>query len=444
MPELTEPTGSLVERSLLRWLLLLYCLFILYGSFIPFHFNRDPEFVQSQWTRFFTPLFDHGVRQFSIPDVLSNILLFVPFGFFWVGGEFPRYGISRPVTAMFTTGVLGLLFGSVIEFGQTFSPGRIASILDAFCNGIGSAFGALAGSLLFRTAAGKLASMLLQLLRQRPSVVLLVLLLLATIADAYYPFQITLDVSTLWHNLKNTQVVPFSGGLRRFWLDLLIEKFLLFAAVGYLALRNLPPEPFPSRALAWITCSALVVSIETGKLFFAGRAPNFDNVVLGTAGVFCGVLLLPPLASAGLVQRHPTRILTALLVCLIAYAELSPFDWVESAQQISSRIATIEWLPFVSYYHADPQAALFDLGKKMFLVAPFGFLIAAGSGARDSKKRTGFAALTGLVMGVILEAGQLALKSRTPSVTDVLLFGAAAGAGAAVFDRYRRLRKCRV
>src|ERR671911_3064080 len=126
MPDLTEPTGSLVERSLLRWLLLLYCLFILYGSFIPFHFNRDPEFVQSQWTRFFTPLFDHGVRQFSIPDVLSNILLFVPFGFFRAGGGFPRYGLSRPLVAMFTTGVLGLMFGSMIEFGQTFSPGRIA------------------------------------------------------------------------------------------------------------------------------------------------------------------------------------------------------------------------------------------------------------------------------------------------------------------------------
>jgi glycopeptide antibiotics resistance protein len=440
MADLTEPMGSLVERSLLRWLLLLYCLFILYGSFIPFHFNHDPEFLQSQWTRFFTPLFDHGIRKFSIPDVLSNILLFVPFGFFRVGGEFPRHGLSRPLPAMFTTGVLGLLFGLVIESGQTFSPGRIASILDALCNGIGSALGALVGSLLLRTVAGKLAPILLQLLRQRPSVVLLVLLVLAAIADAYYPFEITLDVSTLWHNLKNTQVVSFSGGLRRFWLDLLVEKFLLFAAVGYLAFRNLPPEPFPARAIAWITCSALVVMIESGKLFFAGRAPNFEAALLGVAGVLCGVFLLPPLAAAWLVRRYPTRILTALLVCLIAYSELSPFDWVQSAPQIRSRIATIEWLPFVSYYHADLQTALFDLGKKMFLLAPFGFLIAAGVRAGGSKQGSGLAALTGLLMGAILEAGQLALKSRTPSVTDVLLFGAAAGAGAVVFERYRRIQ----
>lgn len=176
--------------------------------------------------------------------VLSNILLFVPFGFFRVGGGFPRYGVSRPLTASFTTAVFGLLFGLAIEFGQTFSPGRIASIADALCNGIGSAFGALAGSLLFRTAGVKLAPVLLQLIRQQPSVVLLVLLVLAAIADAYYPFQITLDVSTLWHNLKNTQVVPFSG-VAPILVGPDSRKSFLFAAIGYLALRNLPPEPFP-------------------------------------------------------------------------------------------------------------------------------------------------------------------------------------------------------
>jgi glycopeptide antibiotics resistance protein len=120
---------------------------------------------------------------------------------------------------MFTTVVLGLLFGLVIESGQTFSPGRIASILDALCNGIGSALGALVGSLLFRTVAGKLAPIFLQLLRQRPSVVLLVLLVLAAIADAYYPFEITLDVSTLWHNLKIPKLFLFPEGCGGFgWI----------------------------------------------------------------------------------------------------------------------------------------------------------------------------------------------------------------------------------
>jgi hypothetical protein len=56
MPGLAELPTSFEERKLLRWLFLFYCLFILYGSFIPFRFSDDPEFVRSQFGRFFTPL----------------------------------------------------------------------------------------------------------------------------------------------------------------------------------------------------------------------------------------------------------------------------------------------------------------------------------------------------------------------------------------------------
>ena len=93
-----------------------------------------------------------------------------------------------------------------------------------------------------------------------------------------------------------------------------------------------------------------------------------------------------------------------------------------------------------SYYGAEPQAALFDLAKKMFLLGPLGFLIAAGNRDGSPRKQQALAATAGLLVGLILEAGQIALQSRNPSLTDVLLFGGAAWAGAAVFERYRRIR----
>ena len=123
----------------------------------------------------------------------------------------------------FTAGVLGLLAGLIIESGQMFSPGRTASILDALCNGIGSATGAAVGFLLFQAFRGSFGLILLQLLQRRPSLVLLALLLLASVADAYYPFDVTLDTSTVWHNVKNTRLTPFVG-MRRFWLDMLWKK----------------------------------------------------------------------------------------------------------------------------------------------------------------------------------------------------------------------------
>src|SRR5438445_8625401 len=99
---------SFAERKLLCWFFLFYCLFILYGSFIPFRFSDDPEFVRSQFVRFFTPPYDHGARRFSLPDVVSNILLFVPFGFLWVGGEFSLPLQCRFWRMAFAGGVLGL------------------------------------------------------------------------------------------------------------------------------------------------------------------------------------------------------------------------------------------------------------------------------------------------------------------------------------------------
>src|SRR4030095_9121155 len=118
MPALAELPTSFAERKLLRWLFLFYCLFILYGSFLPFRFSRGPEFVRSQFVRFFAPPYDHGVRRFSLPDVVSNILLFLPFGFLWVGGEFFPRMQTRFWRVAFTGGVLGLLSGLMIESAQ--------------------------------------------------------------------------------------------------------------------------------------------------------------------------------------------------------------------------------------------------------------------------------------------------------------------------------------
>jgi VanZ family protein len=437
-----EQQTSFDERKLLRWLLLFYCLFILYGSFIPFRFSDDPEFVRSQLTRFFTSPYAHGIRRFSVPDVVSNILLFVPFGFLWAGAEVFPLAHAKLRRSVIPLGILGLLTGLMIESGQMFSPGRTASILDALCNGLGAAMGAAAGQLLFRAFRGSFGLLLLQLLRQHPAVVLLALLLLASAADAYYPFDVTLDVSTVWRNIKNARLIPFSGGLRRFWLDLFIEKILLFAAVGYLAYRSLAQNNFPaSRRNVWAGCSIIALLIEGGKLFFAGRAPNIDNVLLSSLGALGGVLFIPPLAATGFARRYGRRILITLILCVVAYAELSPFDWILSTDEIRQRLSKIEWLPFGSYYRAEPQAALFDLAKKLFLLGPLGFLIAAGKNGGGARKRQTLAVVAGLTVGLIFESGQIALQSRSPSITDVLLFGGACWAGAAIFDRYRFIQR---
>ncbi len=428
------------ELRSIRWLLFGYCIFILYGSFIPFHFNADMGFIRLQFSIFFSAPYQQGVRNFSIPDVVSNILLFVPFGVLWAGSRVRGLLDDSISLACLAAGAIGLIFGLGIELGQVFSPGRTPSLMDAFCNGLGSAIGGAGAHVLFRALRGRLGSIVLQLIRERPSIILLAFVALVPIADAFYPFQITLDVSTAWGNLKRTQWIPFAGGLHRFWADLLVEKIFVFAVIGYLAFRNLTQKKPARRILAaWVVSSFFSLIVEAGKLLFVGRVPNIENVILSSAGALFGVLIVPSIAEIRIFQERSVESLLVLWVVLIAYSELTPFDWVQSVSEIHSRIAKIEWLPLADYYGADPPAAIFDLGKKLFLAGSFGFLLSGWNGGGAFNRRRRIAATAGLALGSLLEGCQIFLRSRTPSVTDVIIFGLALWIGAAVFNRFRRM-----
>ena len=437
-----SPEVPLMERRLLRWLFFIYCLFILYGTFIPFRFSSDPLFVRLQWQNFFTWPIVNGVRQFSILDVASNVLLFVPFGFLWSGCEFGNsraFGFFR--TVIFVTS-LGALFSLAIEFCQLFSPGRTTSILDVTSNTVGTVCGGVFGYVIFGGLRGALGVALLQIIHRRPTLILLSLLLIVPLADAYYPFQITLDVSTVWDNLKRTRWMPFVGGFHRFWLDLLLEKVLLFAAIAYLAWTNLKQRHRPSGAgTALFLCLSFAFSVEAGKLLFVGRIPNSENFVLAAAGTFLGVTLVPPLVRSSFCQRYSIGLLLVLVIAILVYSELTPFDWIQSAAELPGRVAKIEWLPFGAYYGADPQSALFDFGKKLLLAGPLGFLIALRRRNCPPAGAQFAAVAAGFILGGILEVAQIFLRSRGPAVTDVLLLTAASFCGALIFERFATLTK---
>lgn len=435
-----SPKAPLLERRLRRGLFCCYCLFILYGTFIPFRFSSDPLFVRLRWQHFFSPPFVNGVKQFSLLDAASNVLLFVPFGFLWVGAKFANRRVMGFSAVVIFVTLFGALFSFAIELGQLFSPGRTASILDVSANTLGAALGAIFGYVIFSGLRGALGAALLHVMQRRPALILLALLLIVPLADAYYPFQITLDVSTVWGNLKRTQWLPFVGGFHRYWLDLIVEKVLLFAAIGYLAKTSLTDKFLPTSGPALVLCVGFAFCVEAGKLLFVGRIPNAENFLLAATGALLGVTVVPLLAQTSVCRRHPVGVLLCLVVANLAYSELTPFDWIQLPDELARQVARIEWLPLGAYYGADPQAALFDLGKKLMLAGPLGFLIAAGWGGR----RRFAAASAGFLLGATLEALQIFLRSRTASVTDILLFAVASGSGAVIWQRYAGLTNCQL
>ena len=112
---------------------------ILYGSLYPFDFHRvavSPSLLGAFLATWPDPV-DRG-------DVISNILLYFPLGFFAVRCIPARSAILRIVSVT----AAACLLATLIELAQFYDEGRGPSVDDALGNSFGTLLGAMAGVLI--------------------------------------------------------------------------------------------------------------------------------------------------------------------------------------------------------------------------------------------------------------------------------------------------------
>lgn len=118
----------------LRLFILLYGLFIVVGSLLPFSgwaplSTWSTDFLTAPWPRYITRT-----------DLATNLLVYAPLGYA-LSLQFSRPG-KRPRGVVLSC-IAGLLLSLMMESGQQLLPGRIASNLDMLTNGLGALSGAL-------------------------------------------------------------------------------------------------------------------------------------------------------------------------------------------------------------------------------------------------------------------------------------------------------------
>jgi VanZ family protein len=409
-------------------LLVVYVVFVAYGSFFPFNFTYDPHALPRLLDSPLPRLHDaSGRRLVSLPDLVSNVLLGVPVGILMIWS-----GLAG--TRFFTrlAAVIGLdtALASAVEIAQIYLPGRTASHIDVIAQVIGSIGAAVVTHALLAGSERPAGPRLAAALHRRPALAGLLVVVAVLAADALYPFAVTLDVSTVWENLKAGTWRPLGSLGRAFWPDLVVEKVFAYAAAAVLARAALRGVPVRAAGLlSWIGTTLLAIGLEGGKLMIVGRAPNVDNILLAAAGGLLGVTVLPAMARRRIVREHGPALLVAGAVALLVYEELTPFTVIASPQALPARIARIEWVPFTSYYGADVQSALFDLAKKVGL----GALV--GAAMRHAWPRPRL--LLVLLLGALLEAAQVLQPVHTPAVTDALMIYVGAIVGARLVARNR-------
>jgi len=298
---------------------------IVHGSLYPYQFRVPPgvtgpvEALLDSWA---TPPSSYG-------DLVANLLLYVPLGFF--GALAMRGGRALRLCVMM---LAGFVLCTGIELAQFYDVGRVTNMSDVYLNTSGAALGAVAAVVL--ASAGRYLPTTEIAADPIP-----VLLLVAMLGYHLYPYVPTIDLRKHWHSVRPLLLAP-----------------------------SLPPYALLRYVALWLTTGCLIGAISGFK-----RSRVF--LPLFVAFVFAGeilienrVLSLPEVVGAAVAvgvwfaigrSRRAAVLLTGVVLCgAIAVARLEPFDFQAPARAFG-------WLPFRSFLGGSLGKNVTSFLEKFFL-----------------------------------------------------------------------------
>jgi len=427
---LTKPD----KRTLL--LLILYIIFIIYSTTLPFDFTNKHEVISTnlrsiRWIPFVR---DHGVRE-SIPDIVSNFLLFLPLGIL-MASVFLQARAKRALWSILLFTLLGSgLLSALVETTQILSLSRVTSLTDLLTNAMGGLCGASLSCIFYSTIREPLLRWSYRNAVRSPEVLLLAIYLGLLSLSYLVPFDISLDVGSIKHGLKSVDLDPRSALI--LWPKML-GPFLWLAGLCFLICSVLSRR-FRSRGLLSILAALLssfsfATALELTQVFIVSRVATAGDILAGFAGALYGCLLFV-LLNASLLIAHRTVggtqkqslhekvifwLVLAHYLFFVGHGALFPYKFESPA--LASAAIRKALLPFASYYGKTTTLALFDFLGGIARFAPLGFLLQKKSGSA-TKRRAWQSIFVCFTLGFLLESLQLGIAGRFPDSSDVIAAG---------------------
>lgn len=346
---------------------------ILYGSLYPFEFYNhvDPakglRYLLSTWH-----------TRSTVGDLLANILLYLPFGFF-AAKTLTRLA---PAFRVFIALLAGALLSTASEYAQLWDLGRVAAMSDVYANSIGAFLGALAGTAL----AIDLHLSRWEELRRRPYAFLMIL---CWIAFRLFPYVPVIDAQKYWHAVKPLLHTPSVT------VTDLLPYFASWLAVGALLESALGPAP------ASYALPALLIAVLCARIGISDIALSQAEVLGGAAAAAIWVALLHA-------RKYRMPIVTLALAAAVVVDGLRPFRFLSAPR-------TFTWIPFLSLIDGPVWTSLPAHIFKFFL---YGTLL-------WSLRRSGLwwlaATVVTAVFVFLVHYLQIYLPGRSAEITDVLL-----------------------
>lgn len=362
----------------MRRIFYLVCALVVFGSLYPFHFVlRDSPAGAIQA---FRASLDFVLNRGFLRDVLVNLLVYIPVGFFFVLEERP----DRPAWLRCLRAALaGAALSLCMEFLQYYFPPRMPSLIDLLDNTLSAAAGGLLGiafAARARHAFGALAGLGLA----RPSSALF--LAIVWTAALFSPgdwagFRTLMKLHALL-----AAPAPAPG--------LVFVALVQWVGIGALAAAIAGR----SRAPALLLVCGLALPF---RFLVPGQHPQLFEFV-GAAAAICCWFAVP------VSRRLSAGVIAFLLAAGLVVDELRPWHFV-------NRAGGFEWVPFASMLQTRWTYALLVLFRKAAVYGTTVWAIArAGMGIPGS-------AVLVSVLLASLEAVQIFLPGRTAETTDPIL-----------------------
>lgn len=420
---MSAPTAPPLARGRIATAALLYALFVVYGSLIPFDW-RDRATLDTLAAFEAIPYLELGVA--SRADWVANILLYIPLSFLATAALAlgRRPWVAAIGAALVATACVALAFAT--EFAQLYFPPRTVSQNDLIAESIGTALGIAlwfgAGPRLFALWRGLLAG------GHAAHRSLLVLFVLGYLALSFFPYDLLVSSAELRHKLANPAVVTWGvagscGGALSCSVKLAAE-LLVAMPIGALLAWALPTLRVPA---AFFIGLVIGLVIEGGQLLLASGVSQGVSLLTRALGVAWGLALQHTLRFE-LIERHARGLRAAVLAAtplyLVALAYLNGFTGrLEPVWTAAEKLHATRFTPFYYHYFTSETAAMWSLLANAAAYAPVGIGLWL---LRPRAARAGLAAAIAAAIALAIETLKLFVAGAKPDPTNVLIAAASA------------------
>ncbi len=423
---------SRLGRRHLFYLFLIYLIFVIYGSLVPFE-PRSYSFEEA-WSAFLNiPYLKLGAG--ARVDWIANLLLYIPLAFLGCAWA------TSPRESAFANGwrIVGVfVFCAAVtvtlEFTQIFFAPRTVSLNDV----IAELLGTLIGVAFWLLGRWRLYGIWIKLSQGgRPALVSAVTVyVFIYLSLAFFPFDFFVSLDGISAKLAtdgygwllSAKCPELIRCTAKYLIDIIVLiplGFMLGMLWDQLAYRK-----------AFFLGVGVGALTEIGQLFLESGVWQGPSLLTRGVGVVAGVWLARALCLHGIsriawwVRRLTWLALPAYLIALGLVSGWFTQSWLDVDTALE-RLSIVRFIPFYYHYYVSETRAMASLLATMGMYFPIGIVAWARwwTNASASRANAIAPALVAATIAGVVEMGKLFVPLKRPDFTDVLI-AAAAAAGA--------------